>query len=176
MVTIVKLQGEPTALQWACVHNWSLYNARGRGLLICNLKRASAKLRRYLINQRYTHAPLEVLMTLPISSKLRDQLGMVVYPGESGATVTRGCGGLNWLGGERFGEGRFATSREIAGFMGISSRLGPYCAALRHYSDYQVCGLLARLCIPRSPTCRNSCVTFPHSFAAHFGFSIFRSV
>ena len=27
--------------------------------------------------------------------------------------------------------------------MGISSRLGPYCVALRHYSDYQVCGLLA---------------------------------
>ena len=57
--------------------------------------------------------------------------------------MTRGCAGLNWLGGERFGEGRFATSREIAGFMGISSRLGPYCVALRHYSDYQVCGLLA---------------------------------
>ena len=38
---------EPTALQWNCVHNWSLSNARDRGLLICNLKRASAKLRRY---------------------------------------------------------------------------------------------------------------------------------
>ena len=117
---------EPTALQWACVHNWSLHNARDHGVLLCNLKRATAKLRRSLVQQRYTHAPLDVLMTLPISSKLRDQLCMVVYPGEAGATVTRGCAGLNWLGGERFGEGRFATSREVAGFMGISSRLGPY--------------------------------------------------
>ena len=63
-----------------------------------------------LVKQRYTHAPLDVLMsTMPISSKLRDQLGMVVYPGQAGATVTRGCAGLNWLGGERMGEGRFAT-------------------------------------------------------------------
>ena len=134
---------EPTALQWGCVHNWSLDNARDHGLLICNLKRASAKLRRYLARQNYTHAPLDVLMTMPIPVKLRDQLGMVVYPGQAGATVTRGCAGLNWLGGECMGEGRFATSREIAGFMGISSRLGPYRVALRHYSDYQVCSLLA---------------------------------
>ena len=125
------------------MHNWSLDNARDHGLLICNLKRASAKLRRYLARQNYTHAPLDVLMTMPIPVKLRDQLGMVVYPGQAGATVTRGCAGLNWLGGERMGEGRFATSREIAGFMGISSRLGPYRVALRHYSDYQVCSLLA---------------------------------
>ena len=56
---------EPTPLQWGCVHNWSLYNARGHpsGLLICNLKRASAKLRRYLARQHYTHAPLDVLMS-----------------------------------------------------------------------------------------------------------------
>ena len=91
----------PTTLQWACVHNWSLGNARGCGLLIWNLKRASAKLRRYLVQQRYTHAPLDVLMSLPIPSLLRDQLGMVVYPGQAGATVTQGCTGLNWLGGER---------------------------------------------------------------------------
>ena len=38
-----------TDLQCVGVRNWSLRNARGRGLLICNLKRASgsAKLRRY---------------------------------------------------------------------------------------------------------------------------------
>ena len=134
---------EPTALQWGMVNNWSLHNARGHGLLICNLKRAAAKLRRHLVRTRCTHAPLEVLMALPIGTKMRDQLGMVVYPGQAGATVTRGCAGLNWLGGELMGDGRFATSREIAGFMGISSRCGPYCVALRHYSDYQVCGLLA---------------------------------
>ena len=108
----------------------------------------------YLVQQRYTHASLDVLMTLPISSKFRDQLGMVVYPGQAGATVTRGCAGLNWLGGERMmGEGRFATSREIAGFMGISSRLGPYCVALRHYSDYQVYAACSpRPFTPRCPT------------------------
>ena len=113
---------EPAALQWDCVHNWSLYNARGRGLLICNLKCGSAKLRRHLVQQRYTHAPLDVLMTLPISSKLRDQLGMVVYPGQAGSTVTRGCVGLNWLGGERMGDGRFATSREICSNSATSLR------------------------------------------------------
>ena len=119
---------------------------KGRGLLICNLKRTSAKLRRYLTQQRYTHTSLDVLIALPIPSKLRDQLVMVVYPGQAGATctVTHGCAGLNnWLGGKLMGEGRFATWREIAGFMGISSRFGPYCISLRYYSDYQVCSLLA---------------------------------
>ena len=72
---------EPTALQWGMVNNWSLHNARGHGLLICNLKRAAAKLRRHLVRTRCTHAPLDVLMALPIGTKLRDQLGMVVYPG-----------------------------------------------------------------------------------------------
>ena len=48
---------EPTALQWSLVEQWSLYNARGHGLLICNLKRASAKLWRHLVRSGYTHAP-----------------------------------------------------------------------------------------------------------------------
>ena len=60
---------------------------------------------------------------------------MVVYSGQAGATVTRGCAGLNWLGGELMGKGRFAISREIAGFIGISSRLRPYCVA---FSDTTV--------------------------------------
>ena len=68
---------------------------------------------------------------------------MVVYPGEAGATVTRGCAGLNWLGGEEMGEGRFATSREVAGFMGMDARSGPYLLASRYFTDYQLCGLLA---------------------------------
>ena len=54
-----------------------------------------------------------------------------LYPGQAGATVTRGCAGLNWLGGELMGKGPFATSCEIAGFMGISSRLGPCVAIAR---------------------------------------------
>ena len=56
-VRVQRSPREPTALQWACVRNWSLGNARGRGLLICNLKRASAKLQQYLVQRRYTHAP-----------------------------------------------------------------------------------------------------------------------
>ena len=42
---------EPTDLQKVWIKNWSLHNARGNGLLICNLKRASAKLRRYFGRQ-----------------------------------------------------------------------------------------------------------------------------
>ena len=135
---------EPTDLQKVWIKNWSLHNARGNGLLICNLKRASAKLRRYFGRQAYTHATVDELMLhAPIPSKLRDQLGMVVYPGQSGATITRGCAGLNWLGGELMGEGRFATACEVAAFMGICASSGPYCVAKRYYTDYQLCGLLA---------------------------------
>jgi len=85
----------------------------------------------------------ELMEHVPIPSKLRDELGMVVFPGDPGATVTRSCAGLNWLGGEDAGEGRFVTSREVAGFMGVDAHGGPYCVAKRYYTDYQVCGLLA---------------------------------
>ena len=135
---------EPTDLQKVWIKNWSLDNARGNGLLICNLKRASAKLRRHFGKQAYTHATIDELMLhAPIPSKLRDQLGMVVYPGQSGATITRGCAGLNWLGGELMGEGRFATACEVAAFMGICASSGPYRIAERYYTNYQLCGLLA---------------------------------
>ena len=67
--------------------------------------------------QGYTHATMDELMEhVPIPSKLRDELGMVLFPGDPGAvgaTVTRSCAGLNWLGGEDAGEGRFVTSREV---------------------------------------------------------------
>ena len=127
---------EPTALQKKWIKNWSLHNARGRGLLLCNLRRASAKLRKYFGQQGYTHATMDELMEhVPIPSKLRDELGMVLFPGDPGATVTRSCAGLNWLGGEDAGEGRFVTSREVAGFMGVDAHSGPYCVAKRYYTD-----------------------------------------
>ena len=92
---------EPTALQKKRIKNWSLHNARGRGLLLCNLRRASAKLRKHFGQQGYTHATMDELMEhVPIPSRLRDELDMVVFPGDPGATVTRSCAGLNWLGGE----------------------------------------------------------------------------
>ena len=85
----------------------------------------------------------ELMEHVPISTKLRDRLGMVVYPGSAGATITRGCAGLNWLGGELMGEGRFATAVEVAAFMGINGSSGPYCVATRYYTNYQLCGVLA---------------------------------
>ena len=41
------------------------------------------------------------------------------------------------------GEGRFATAREVAAFMGICSRSGPYCVASRYYTNFQLCKLIA---------------------------------
>ena len=38
-------------MQKKWIKNWSLHNARGRGLLLCNLRRASAKLRKYFGQQ-----------------------------------------------------------------------------------------------------------------------------
>ena len=40
--------------------------------------------------QANSEPTLDVLMTMPISSKLRDQLGMVVYPGQAGSCTTSG--------------------------------------------------------------------------------------
>jgi len=59
------------------------------------LKRAPEKLKRY-----YERAPIPgdhacyLLRHTGIAASRRDELGMVVYPGEAGATVTRGCAGL----------------------------------------------------------------------------------
>ena len=112
---------------------------------MCNLRRAEAKLRRYFARQGYTHASVSELVDgVPISLQLRDELGLVLYPGAAGATVTRTCAGSNWVGGESAGAGRFVTAVEVAGFMGIDSgRGGPCDVAQRYYTEYQLCGILA---------------------------------
>jgi hypothetical protein len=126
------------------IKNWSLDRARGNGVLLCNLKRAEAKLRRYYRKQKYTHATMKELIDhVPIPAALRDQLGMVVYPGAAGATVTSSCASFNWVGGQDAGAGRFVTSVEIAGFMGIDSSYGPCEVARRYYNESALCGLLA---------------------------------
>jgi hypothetical protein len=136
---------EPTARQKLLIRNWNLVNARGRGLLLCNLRRAEEKLRKYFASRHYTHASISELVTsVPIPVELRDKLGMVLYPGEVGATITRACAGSNWVGGESAGPMRFITSVEVAGFMGIGSgRGGPCAVAQRYYNEFQLCGLLA---------------------------------
>ena len=138
---------EPARLQRRWVHNWGLEYARGHGLLLCNLKRAAEKVRRYyeaVQPARWAGWSVgELVEQVSISLALRDELGLVLYPGQAGATITSECAGLNWIGGEAMGEGRFATAREVAAFMGISSRLGPYCVASRLYTNYQLCKLLA---------------------------------
>ena len=135
---------EPTPLQKRWVYNWGLRWARGHGLFLCNMKRASARLRRHWVQSQPTHATVDELMEhVSITPAFRDQLGLVIYPGQAGATITSECSGLNWIGGELMGEGRFATAREVAAFMGISSRAGPYCVGLRYRTNYQLCGLLA---------------------------------
>jgi hypothetical protein len=126
------------------IRNWSLDRACGNGLLLCNFKRAEAKLRKYYRKQNYTHATLQELIDhVPISTKLRDSLGMVIYPGATGATVTSSCAPYNWVGGQEAGPGRFVTSVEIAGFMGIDSASGPCEVARRYYRERALCGLLA---------------------------------
>ena len=140
-----RITREPTDRQKILIRNWNLGNARGRGLLLCNLRRAEEKLRRYFTRCLPTHASVgELILAVPIPVQLRDQLGMVLYPGEAGATVTRSCAGSNWVGGESAGAMRFITSVEVAGFMGISSgRGGPCAVAQSYYTEYQLCGLLA---------------------------------
>ena len=135
----------PTERQAKLVHCWGLGDARGRGLLLCNLKRAEAKLRAH-----YTSLdPLwdsvdDSALYRELTVERRDELGLVLYPGCAGATVTRNCASLNWVGGERAGPGRFVTSTEVAAFMGISSRDGSACdVARRYYQDCLLCGLLA---------------------------------
>ena len=135
----------PTERQARYVRNWNLGCARGRGLLLCNMKRAEVKLRSYYTKLGPWWASVEELMwSCPISVSLRDELGMVLYPGQGGATVTRTCASLNWVGGQSAGLGRFVTATEVAAFMGISSRPGGVCdVARRYYSDCLLCGLLA---------------------------------
>ena len=150
---VVKLGGtrksprEPARLQKRWVHNWGLEFARGHGLLLCNLKRASEKVRRHFEAAQpgaWTGWTVsELVEQISLSLALRDELGLVLYPGQAGATVTSECAGLNWLGGELMGEGRFATAREVAAFMGICSRSGPYCVASRYYTNFQLCKLIA---------------------------------
>ena len=67
-------QGANCSAVGACEKNWILHNARGHGLLICNLKRASAKPERSsggtshrpqrptVLSTLISHAPLDVLM------------------------------------------------------------------------------------------------------------------
>ena len=133
-----------SAKQARLVKNWQLDNACGHGLLLCNLKRAEDTLRRYFLKCGVSPADLsERIFYCAIPLKLRDSLGMVVYPQQPGRTLTKSCAAYNWIGGERAGSGRFATSSEIAIFMGHDARGGPSAIARRYYSEMQLCGLLA---------------------------------
>jgi hypothetical protein len=136
----------PTERQARYIRNWSLDCARGHGYILCNLKRAEAKLRAHFTSLNPWWATVDELMWhITIGTRLRDRLGMVVYPGQGGATVTRSCAALNWVGGQSAGPGRFVCATEVAAFMGISSRLGSPCdLARRYYTDCALCGLLAK--------------------------------
>ena len=130
--------------QMRLVKNWQLDNACGHGLLLCNLKRAEDTLRRYFLKCGVEPADLaERVFYCAIPLKLRDRLGMVVYPHQPGRTLTKSCAAYNWVGGERAGSGRFATSSEVAAFMGHDARMGSYRMAKRYYGELQLCGLLA---------------------------------
>ena len=134
----------PSEKQQLLVENWALHNARGHGLLLCNLRRAEDKLRTYFRSCGVTAGGLtEGVHCCAISVHVRDSLGMVIYPGEPGATLTRSCAAYNWVGGEEAGAGRFVTPREVAAFMGIDFASGPCCVARRYYSEIQLCGTLA---------------------------------
>ena len=135
----------PTERQADLIRCWRLGNARGRGLILCNLKRAEAKLRsHYTSLDPMWDSVDDTALYCDLSVERRDELGLVLYPGCAGATVTRTCASLNWVGGERAGPGRFVSSTEVAAFMGISSRSGGACdVARRYYTDCLLCGLLA---------------------------------
>jgi hypothetical protein len=78
----------PTERQARYIRNWNLGCARGRGLLLCNLKRAEGKLRSYYTRLNPWWASVEDLMWYcPISTRLRDELGMILYPGHKHALI-----------------------------------------------------------------------------------------
>ena len=130
--------------QQILVHNWNLGNANGRGLLLCNLRRAEDRLRAHFRSCGVAESDLtECVYVCTISVKLRDQLNMVVYPNKPGATLTRSCAAYNWVGGEEAGAGRFVTPREVAAFMGIDYRCGPCCVASSYLKEIQLCSMLA---------------------------------
>ena len=135
----------PTDRQLRLVRNWQLdITGNGCDLLLCNLKRAEEKLRKHMLACGVLPGELnERVLCCPIPRWKRDTLGMVLYPGEVGATVTTSCAPYNWVGGPAAGDGRFATAVEVAGFMGIDSRGGPFRVASRVYTDFQLCGVLA---------------------------------
>ena len=134
----VKSNRELSDKQARLVKNWQLGNACGNGLLLCNLKRAEDTLRRYFLTCGVDPSDLsERISYCAISLKLRDALGMVVYPNQPGRTLTRSCAAYNWIGGEKAGEGRFATSSEIAVFMGHDARCD------RGSSESNICPAIA---------------------------------
>ena len=135
----------PTERQLRLVRNWQLETSgNGHDLLLCNLKRAEEKLRAHMLANGVLASELnERILYCPIPRWKRDLLGMVVYPGEVGSTITSSCAPYNWIGGSSAGAGRFATAVEVAGFMGIDSRGGPFRVAARAYTDFQLCGVLA---------------------------------
>ena len=134
---------EPTPRQARLVACWKLgCTPSGGGRLLCNLKRAESMLLRYFAGHPEARDDVPIDYQ-PISVALRDSLGMVVYPGEVGATLTSNCAALNWLGGEVMAGGRFASAREVAGWMGISAKNGACEVAMGHYQDASLCQLLA---------------------------------
>ena len=153
---------ELTSRQLQLIKNWQLENARGRGLLLCNLHRAEARVKAAFLRAGVDAADIsERLLCCMLGKEQRDQLGLVIYPGEVGHTLTRSCAAYNWIGGEDAGSGRFATSAEIAAFMGMDARGGAYRAATHYYTEIQLCGVLAE-----------SVHSHIAGFAAHIGLAL----
>ena len=136
---------DPSARQLLLVRNWQLSNAGpNHTLLLCNLKRAEAKLRTHMLRCGILHSELnDRVLGCPIPLWVRDQLGMVLYPGGVGATITSSCAPYNWLGGPEMGAGRFACATEVAAFMGFPVLGGSFRVARRLYTDFALCQLLA---------------------------------
>ena len=127
---------QPTTSQSALISRLRLTDAGEHPLLVCDLKRAREHLRR-----RHPGGP--------VSLAERDRLGLVTYPGTTCLTLTSDHSCQLWLGGSRAGPGRFISPSELASFMGMDTRGGPYRAAARLLKERTLCRFLCES-VPRS--------------------------
>ena len=140
------VRGRVSVRQAKLVANWGLCDG---GLLLCNLKIAEEKLRRYLAMCSVGARDLnQAVLAMAVSVELRDRLGMVWYPGDVCPTLTSNNAPYWWVGGPPPQGGRFVSPSEVASYMGLDVRTGSFPAALvvlreRCLSDWLLYGWVA---------------------------------